>query len=87
MNKLLFTKKALQDCEFWLKNDRKILEKIYKLFKHITKYPYNGLGKPEALKGEQSFFSKQIDEKNRLVYKVEDKFIKIIQCKNHYEDK
>lgn len=87
MNKISFTPKALEDCEFWLKNNRKTLEKIYKLLLEISRDPLSGLGKPEALKGEEGYFSRRIDEKNRLVYKIYTDYIEITQCKNHYEDK
>lgn len=87
MNKLTISPRALKDCEFWLKNDRKILAKIYKLFTDIARDPLTGLGKPEPLKGEEGYFSRRIDEKNRLVYKVEGEFIETAQCRNHYFDK
>ena len=47
-----------------------------------------GLGHPEPLKGNLAgWWSREIDEKNRLIYKIEDGCIKIFQCKNHYADR
>lgn len=49
---------------------------------------YNGIGKPEALKGNLTgYWSRRIDDKNRIVYKIENKQIIIIQCGAHYRDK
>ena len=47
-----------------------------------------GIGEPEALKGNlQGFFSRRIDEKNRLVYRIENGQLQIAQCRGHYYDK
>lgn len=67
---------------------QKTLKKINNLLKDIERNGNSGLGKPEPLKGDFSgYWSREIDEKNRLVYKIDGNIIKIIQCKNHYNDK
>ena len=49
---------------------------------------YNGLGKPEPLKGNLSgWWSRRIDESNRIVYKVENDMLLVAECKSHYSDK
>ncbi|MDR1320794.1 MAG: Txe/YoeB family addiction module toxin [Gracilibacteraceae bacterium] len=58
-----------------------------KLLKDIDRNPFSGIGKPEPLTGKlQGFWSRRIDDANRIIYKVEgDQFI-IAQCGRHYED-
>ena len=81
-----FTKDAWEDIEYWLKEDRKILLKIHFLLKDIERSAFSGIGKPEALKHELSgYWSRRIDEENRLVYTVQDNKIVVIQCKTHYK--
>lgn len=56
--------------------------------KDIDRNGYEGIGKPEALKGDLSgYWSRRIDEKNRLIYKIVDNTIRIAQCGTHYGDK
>lgn len=72
----------------WITQDKKTLKKINQLLSDIERNGYEGLGYPEPLKGSFSgYWSGTIDEKNRLIYKIEDGLIKIIQCRNHYNDK
>ena len=57
------------------------------LLQDISRNRFNGLGKPEPLKGELSgIWSRRIDDANRLLYKISDDCIEIIQCKEHYDD-
>ncbi len=87
MNKI-WTDLAWEKYLYWQINDKKTLKKLNRLIEDINRNGNNGLGYPEPLKGELSgFWSREIDEKNRLVYKIEDGCIKIYQCKNHYDDK
>ena len=68
--------------------DRKLLAKVNKLLKDIDRNGNTGIGKPEALKGDLSgWWSREIDKKNRLVYKIENDTIQILQCISHYGDK
>jgi len=84
MNKL-FTSVGWEEYIYWQTEDRKILKKINNLLKDIERNGNEGLGKPEPLKHELAgFWSRRIDEKNRLVYALDDVTIKIVSCKGHY---
>jgi toxin YoeB len=79
---------AWEDYVYWQTEDRKILKKINQLIKDIERNGNNGIGKPEPLKGDLSgFWSREIDKKNRLVYRIVENKLQIIQCKTHYGDK
>ena len=70
------------------KTDLKTLKKIYELIEDIQINEYQGIGHPEPLKGNLSgYFSRKINEKNRLIYKIEDDSIIIIKCLGHYFNK
>ena len=67
---------------------KKIFKRILELKKDIDRNGYTGIGKPEALKYDFSgYWSRRIDAGNRIVYKIEDGIIKIVQCGSHYGDK
>ena len=69
-------------------NDKKTLKRINNLLKDIDRNGYNCTGKPEPLKGDKSgWWSVRIDEKNRLIFKIENEVVEIIQCGTHYGDK
>lgn len=79
---------AWEDFEYWTKNDKKTLKRILQLLKDIDRGIYEGIGKPEPLRGNLSgYWSRRIDECNRIVYKVDNNIIKIVQCGSHYKDK
>jgi len=83
--KIKFTQKAKKQYEYWKEKDRKVLKKINELIKDIQKTPFEGLGKPEALKFNlNGFWSRRINYEHRLVYKIEDDAIIILQCRYHY---
>lgn len=70
------------------KKNKKVFKKIIELIKDIDSNQYNGIGKPERLSGNLSaYYSRRIDSKNHIVYKIGNEIIKIIQCKSHYKDK
>ena len=78
---------AWNDYVYWQTQDRKTLKRINLLIKDISRSPFEGLGKPEPLKGPLTgFWSRRIDEENRLVYVVEEKVIILISCRGHYEN-
>lgn len=79
---------AWEDFNYWLKEDKKTLRKILKIIKDIERSPYEGIGKPEPLREDLSkYWSRRIDDKNRIVYRVEKNTILIAQCGSHYRDK
>lgn len=85
--KLLWDEEAWEDYVSWQSEDKKTLKRINKLIKDTQRNPYSGIGKPEPLKHDKSgYWSRRIDDYNRLVYKVEDNTLKIAQCKTHYEE-
>ena len=85
--KLLFSEQAFEEYSEWQKADKKISGKINRLFKDISRTPFSGMGKPEPLKGElRGYWSRRIDDANRIVYRVTQEYIEIIQCKGHYDD-
>jgi toxin YoeB len=84
--KKLFTDTGWEDYTFWLDNDAKTLKKIHRILKDIDRSPFDGLGKPEPLKFELSgYWSRRINEADRLIYKVEKETIIVIACKGHYQ--
>ena len=79
---------AWEDYLYWQTQDKKTLKKINALIKDIDRNGYDGIGKPEPLTGDLTgYWSRRIDEKNRLVYKIADGTIRIAQCRTHYSDK
>ncbi len=83
--KLSWTKEAYQSYLYWQTEDRKTLKRINKLIDATLRDSFDGIGKPKALKANLSgFYSRRIDESNRLVYAVEEQIIVIISCRYHY---
>ena len=86
MKDILFEKVAFEDVAFWMKNDVRMLKKIIQLLENIQQTPYEGLGKPEALKHTlQGYWSRRIDAEHRLVYRIEEISIIIVSCRFHYQ--
>ena len=84
---LLWHDKAWEDYRFWQSQDKKTLNRINLLIKDAQRNGYSGIGKPEPLRGNLSgWWSRRIDDENRLVYKVQDGNIIIAACRGHYED-
>ena len=78
---------SFEEFTEWQNTDKKIYKKIASLIKEISRTPFTGTGKPEPLKCDLSgYWSRRIDDKNRLVYRVTEAQIEIIQCKGHYND-
>ena len=83
-----WTDAAWEEFEYWTKQDRKTLKKILDLLQDIDRNGDTGKGKPEPLKGDLSgYWSRRIDDTNRLVYRIENETMKIVQCGSHYKDK
>ena len=75
------------DYLYWQTQDKRTLRRINMILKDIDRNAYDGIGKPEALLGDLSgYWSRRIDDKNRIVYKVKDNQIIIVQCGSHYRD-
>lgn len=71
----------------WLTKDKKLFKKINELIKSINRNGYNCIGKPEQLSGNLSgWWSVRIDKKNRIVFKLENRTIVILQCGSHYNE-
>ena len=83
-----FSDDAWEDYIYWETQDKKTLKRILKLIDDIDRNGYDGIGKPERLTGDlSSYWSRRIDDKNRIVYRIKDNTIQIIQCGSHYRDK
>lgn len=87
MNKL-FTDNGWEDYIYWQTEDRKTLKRINALIRDISRSGNTGIGKPESLKGNLSgFWSRRINETDRLVYKLEANNIVILSCRYHYDNR
>jgi toxin YoeB len=84
-----FTIRGLSEYIAWQTEDKHTLKKINELIKDIVRNGNKGIGNPEPLKKDLSnYWSRKIDEKNRLIYRIlDDGRVEIIQCKGHYNDK
>ena len=84
---MLFKQDAWADYLYWQTQDKKTLKRINLLLKDIERNGYDGIGKPEPLKHDMSgYWSREIDEKHRLVYRIQDDKIEILSCRTHYGD-
>ena len=85
--RVLWEERAWEEYLDWQTQDKKTLKRINKLIKDIQRNSYEGIGKPEPLKENYSgWWSRRIDEENRIVYKEKDGAIVIAACQGHYED-
>ncbi len=83
-----FSDDAWEDYLYWQTQDKKTLKRINKLIEDIERNGYDGIGKPERLSGDlSSYWSRRIDDKNRIVYRIKSDTLQIIQCGSHYRDK
>ena len=86
MRSIEFTKNAFEDFLEWESSDKSIFKRIVRLIKETQRTPFEGEGQPEPLKHQfKGFWSKRIDQKHRLIYKVEEEKLIIAGCKGHYE--
>ena len=85
MTNLTFLPQAWEDYVYWQTQDKKTLKRINLLIQDMIRSPFDGLGKPEPLRENLSgWWSRRIDDTNRIVYKVEPDTIVVAQCKTHY---
>jgi len=83
--KIVFSKQAWEDYLYWQATEHKRLKRVNDLIKEIARTPYEGTGKPEALRHALAgFWSRRIDDEHRLVYKVESDCVYIVQARYHY---
>ncbi len=84
---LLWEDRAWEDYLHWQTQDKKTLKRINTLIQDIKRSPFDGIGKPEPLKGNLGgYWSRRIDETNRIVYFERDGIIYIVSCRGHYEN-
>lgn len=85
MKNLAFDPSAFEDLAWWIQQDRKKALRIVKLLKEVQRTPFEGTGKPEALKHDLSgCWSRRIDDTHRLVYEVTEDKIRVLACRYHY---
>ena len=84
---LIWHDAAWAEYLYFQTQDKKTLKRVNQLIKDIERNPFEGIGKPEPLKGNlSSFWSRRIDEHNRLVYRIVGDNCQIAQCRGHYDD-
>ncbi len=86
MRNIEFLPKAFREYNGWIETDRRTALRIGDLIKDILRSPFEGIGKPEALKHQfKGYWSRRIDQEHRLVYAVDDRSILIVSCYSHYQ--
>lgn len=86
MRSITFVPDAWEHYQYWQGQDKKTLKRINTLINEAARYPFIGTGKPEALRGDLSgYWSRRIDEVNRLVYRATDSELVVIACRFHYD--
>ncbi len=82
---LVWQTTAWKDYLYWQQTDKKVLLRINELIKDTLRSPFKGVGKPEPLKGNYAgCWSRRITDEHRLVYKIKDGRLHILQCRYHY---
>jgi toxin YoeB len=85
MRDIQFSPDAFEEYNNWIIENKSLFNKINKLIIETARTPFEGTGKPEALKHDfKGYWSRRIDQEHRLVYRVADEYIKIVSCKFHY---
>ena len=86
MNNISFSPTGWDEYLHWQMQDKKTLRRINQLLKDIRRSPFDGIGKPEPWRYCEGYWSRRIDEKNRLVYAVSSEGdIIVLSCRGHYE--
>ena len=81
----VWTDDAWDDYLWWQQHDRKMLKRINQLIRDVERDPFNGIGKPEPLRGELSgMWSRRINQEDRLVYEAAEEQLIIYSAKDHY---
>lgn len=82
---IVFSRRAWEDYQYWVKTDRKIARRIGRLIEDCLRKPFEGIGNPEPLKYELvGYWSRRITKEHRLVYTVKNGRCIVIQCRYHY---
>ena len=85
--RIRFSASAFEDFNYWQDTDKRRAKRVRLLLKEIQRSPFDGIGKPEPLKGDLSgFWSRRVDDTNRIVYRVAGDTIDVVQCRGHYSD-
>lgn len=80
-----FSSRGWADYTFWSEKDRRMTRRINKLITDTLRDPFEGIGKPEPLRGDLSgYWSRRIDDEHRLVYKATESELIIVQARYHY---
>jgi len=81
-----FSDNAWEDYQWLVKNDKRSFKRVNQLIKEISRTPFEGIGKPEPLHGEMGgFWSRRVNEKNRIIYAVDETTVHIAACRGHYK--
>ena len=84
--RLLWEDRAWEDYLYWQNRDKKTLKRVNSLIKDICRSPFKGIGKPEPLRNSLSgWWSRRIDETNRIIYYEQDGVLYIVSCRGHYD--
>mgnify|MGYP000488566569 FL=1 len=84
---IVFTKNGWNDYQYWLNEDKKNLKRLNKLIQDNTRNKNTGIGKPKALTNDlQGLWSRRINERDRLIYKIESNELDILSCRYYYGD-
>jgi len=84
---LTFTPSAWDDYQWFVQHDRKLVKRINQLIQDILRSPFEGIGKPEPLKGDLSgYWLRRINDEHRLIYTVKAEDVLFIACRYHYGD-
>ncbi|MCK5208223.1 MAG: Txe/YoeB family addiction module toxin [Cyclobacteriaceae bacterium] len=82
---IIFLTPGWEDYLYWQKSDKKMLKKVNELIRQCQRTPFEGIGKPELLRGNLSgWWSRRINQEHRLVYRIDNRSLFILQCRKHY---
>ena len=85
--KVIWSDESWKDFEYWLDNNQKIVKRIRKLIQNTRRTPFEGIGKPEPLKGNMAgLWSRRITNEHRFVYFVNEDGLNIVSVRFHYSD-
>lgn len=83
--RLVFAPQAWEDYQHWQATDRPIVKRVNRLIDDMLREPFSGIGKPEPLKyGIAGAWSRRITDEHRLVYRVQDDDLLLLQARYHY---